>query len=76
MNKLLIVSLLVSGVAYGHANQPIPRINTLCPPNYYRSGSYCVPMKDAEKFKPAIPRESTLCPPNWVRNGSYCVKQK
>lgn len=75
MNKLLLIGLLVSGVAYGHV-EPIPRVNTLCPPNYVRSGGYCLPMKDAEKFKQAIPRESTLCPPGWARNGSYCVKQK
>lgn len=75
MNKLLIVGLLVSGSVYGHI-EPIPRVGSLCPPNYARSGAYCMPMKDAEKLKPAIPRASSLCPAGWVRNGSYCVKQK
>ena len=75
MNKLLIIGLLVSGSAYGHID-PIPRVGSLCPPNFHRSGAYCVPMQDAEKLKPAIPRASTLCPAGWVRNGSYCVKQK
>ena len=75
MNKLLIIGLLVSGAAYGHV-EPIPRVGSVCPPNYVRSSGYCLPVKGAEKFKPAIPRASVLCPAGWVRNGSYCVKQK
>lgn len=72
---VLIVGLLVSGAAYGSID-PIPRVGSLCPPNYHRNGAYCMPMQDAEKLKPAIPRASTLCPAGWVRNGNYCVKQK
>jgi hypothetical protein len=79
MNALLPGLLLLVATASADTLPPIPRIDSVCPPGYYRNGSYCVPNTSSHRereVKQALPRVGPTCPPGYYRNGSYCVDNK
>jgi hypothetical protein len=54
--------------------QPIQKIGTTCPLNYYTSAGYCVYNSTGlAPRRESIPRTSTTCPLGTHTNGNYCT---
>jgi hypothetical protein len=51
--------------------QPIQKIGTNCPMNYYISGNYCVPR--AKSAYESTLKTSSYCPPGTYISGNYCT---
>jgi hypothetical protein len=67
--RIVLISVLVMPVTSAYAQTALPK-EGFCPPGFYTSGKYCIPIKD--DTKPAMLRAGQ-CPSGYYTSGKYCV---